>query len=104
MKQVRLRVISYNKAFLDNYLKGILLELSFLNCSATKVPLPKRTALFTVLRSPFVNAKSKEQFKLESHIAMVRVESYAHACITLCYALKSVSSETISFKLVLQER
>ena len=104
MKQIKLRVLSYNKSFLDTFLKGILLEFSFLHCSVTIVPLPKRTTLFTILRSPFVNAKSKEQFKLESHVAIVRVDSYAHACITLCYALKSVSSETISFKLVLQER
>ncbi len=31
------------------------------------VPLPTKRELFTVLRSPFVNKKSREQFELKTH-------------------------------------
>jgi small subunit ribosomal protein S10 len=40
---------------------------------AGPVPLPTRTNKFTVLRSPFVNKKSREQFEMRNHKRLVDI-------------------------------
>jgi len=40
---------------------------------AGPVPLPTRTNKFTVLRSPFVNKKSREQFEMRNHKRLIDI-------------------------------
>lgn len=37
------------------------------------IPLPTRTNKFTVLRSPFVNKKSREQFEMRTHKRLIDI-------------------------------
>lgn len=104
MIYVQLRIVSYHKTSLERYLKTLFFESTFLNLVARAARLPKKTKLFTVIRSPFVNTMSKEQFKLETHIATVNIKGHAHTCIALCRALTGATCNSVSFKLVLRER
>ena len=67
-QKIRLTLKSYDHQLLDKAVKTI--------CLATKrtgslvvgpIPLPNKQRRFTVLRSPHVDKKSREQFELTTH-------------------------------------
>lgn len=66
--KIRLRLKSFDHKLLDISMAEIVDTVK--NTGATvvgPVPLPTRRELFTVLRSPHVNKKSREQFELKTH-------------------------------------
>ena len=58
--------IAINSHNLDS-IKKIEDCLKTIDCESRKVFLPKRKKIFTLLRSPHVNSKSKEHFQLEKY-------------------------------------
>jgi len=50
-----------------NSIKKIESCLNLVDCESKQVSLPKKRKYFTLLRSPHVNSKSKEHFKLERY-------------------------------------
>jgi small subunit ribosomal protein S10 len=65
---IRLRLKSFDHKLLDVSM-GELVE-TVKKTGATvlgPVPLPSKRELYTVLRSPFVNKKSREQFEIKTH-------------------------------------
>jgi ribosomal protein S10 len=63
LRKYKIAVSSHN---LDS-LKKIDHCLKKVNCENKKIFLPKKKKIFTLLRSPHVNSKSKEHFKLETY-------------------------------------
>jgi small subunit ribosomal protein S10 len=65
---MRLRLKSYDSRLLDKSIKDIM-ETARNTGARIKgpVPLPTRISRYTVLRSPFVNKKSREQFEIRVH-------------------------------------
>jgi small subunit ribosomal protein S10 len=76
--KIRLTLKSYDHQLLDNAVKQIALTVKRTGSSVLgPVPLPNRRKVFTVLRSPHVNKKSREQFELTVHKRILDIVSPA---------------------------
>ena len=78
MKKQKIRLIlrSYDHRLLDGAVKQIILTTRRTGSSILgPVPLPNRNKCFTVLRSPHVDKKSREQFSLITHKRVLDIVS-----------------------------
>ena len=67
-QKIRLTLKSYDHQLLDSAVKQIVLTVKRTGSQLVgPVPMPNKNRCFTVLRSPHVNKKSREQFELVSH-------------------------------------
>ena len=98
MKTVKLRIVSHRSVFLDKFVNKFLYEVD--KEYVTVLPLPTKSRLFTVLKSPFVNKKSREQFKLETHKRIIVLKGKEIKKIPKM--LKNLSSNNIAIKVVLK--
>jgi len=66
--KIRLLLKSYDHQLLDQAVKQIVLTVKRTGSELMgPVPLPNHKRCFTVLRSPHVDKKSREQFELTTH-------------------------------------
>ena len=67
-QKIRLTLKSYDHQLLDKAVKQIVSTVKRTGSHLMgPVPLPSRNQCFTVLRSPHVDKKSREQFELITH-------------------------------------
>lgn len=67
-QRIRLKLRSYDHRLLDKAVKQIVLTVKRTGAQLMgPVPLPNKKRCFTVLRSPHVDKKSREQFELTTH-------------------------------------
>ncbi|MFH0796890.1 MAG: 30S ribosomal protein S10 [Candidatus Omnitrophota bacterium] len=73
-QKLRIKLRSYDHRLLDQSVREII-EISKRTGEkvAGPVPLPTRREVFTVLRSPFVHKKSREQFEIRIHSRLVDI-------------------------------
>jgi small subunit ribosomal protein S10 len=73
-QRIRLKLRSYDHCLLDKAVKQIVLTVRRTGAQLMgPVPLPNKRRVFTVLRSPHVNKKSREQFELTTHKRMLDI-------------------------------
>lgn len=80
MKKQKIRLVlkSYDHQLLDNAVKQIVLEVKRTGSQVLgPVPLPNKQKIFTVLRSPHIDKKSREQFELTTHKRILDIISPA---------------------------
>ena len=66
--RIRIKLRAYDHRVLDQSALEIVETAKRTGASvAGPVPLPTRREIYTVLRSPHVDKKSREQFKVETH-------------------------------------
>ncbi|KKQ49119.1 MAG: 30S ribosomal protein S10 [candidate division TM6 bacterium GW2011_GWF2_38_10] len=66
--KIRLTLKSYDHQLLDNAIKQIVLTVKRTGSQVLgPVPLPNKKRIYTVLRSPHIDKKSREQFELTTH-------------------------------------
>ena len=78
MKKARIRLTlkSYDHRLLDKAVKQIVLTAKRSGSLIVgPVPLPNNKRCFTVLRSPHIDKKSREQFELVTHRRLVDIVS-----------------------------
>lgn len=67
-QRIRLKLKSYDHRLLDKAVKQIVLTAKRTGANLMgPVPLPNKRRCFTVLRSPHVDKKAREQFELTTH-------------------------------------
>jgi small subunit ribosomal protein S10 len=67
-QKIRLTLKSYDHQLLDKATKQIVSTVKRTGAQLMgPVPMPNRTKCFTVLRSPHIDKKSREQFELTTH-------------------------------------
>jgi small subunit ribosomal protein S10 len=67
-QRIRLTLKSYDHQLLDKAVKQIVLTVRRTGSQLMgPVPMPNRKRCFTVLRSPHIDKKSREQFELTTH-------------------------------------
>lgn len=67
-QKIRLTFRSYDHQLLDKAVKQVVLTVRRTGSQIVgPVPLPNKRKCFTVLRSPHVDKKSREQFELITH-------------------------------------
>ena len=65
---IRLKLQSFDHRLLDKAVKQIVLTAKRTGAQLMgPVPLPNKRRCFTVLRSPHIDKKSREQFELTTH-------------------------------------
>ncbi|MCD6595906.1 30S ribosomal protein S10 [bacterium] len=73
-QRIRIRLRSYDNVILDRSAKEIV-ELAKRTGAivAGPIPLPTRRRIYTVLRSTFVDKKSREQFEMRVHKRLIDI-------------------------------
>ncbi len=75
-QRIRLKLKSYDHRLLDTAVKQIVLTARRTGAQLMgPVPLPNKQRIFTVLRSPHVDKKSRDQFQLTTHKRVLDIVS-----------------------------
>ena len=77
MKKQRIRLLlkSYDHQLLDKAVKQIVYTVKRTGSQLMgPVPLPNKRRIFTVLRSPHIEKKSREQFELTTHRRVLDID------------------------------
>jgi small subunit ribosomal protein S10 len=75
-ERIRLKLKSYDHRLLDKAVKQIVMTAKRTGSELMgPVPIPNKMRCFTVLRSPHVNKKSREQFELTRHMRVLDIVS-----------------------------
>jgi len=75
-QKIRIKLRSYDHSLVDKSAEKIVKTVKATGAIVNgPIPLPSRKKIFTVLRSPHVNKKSREQFELCSHKRMIDIYS-----------------------------
>jgi small subunit ribosomal protein S10 len=74
-QKIRIKLRSYDHSMLDQT-AGEIVRTARRTGALTRgpVPLPTRKSIFTVLRSPHVDKKSREQFEIRTHKRIIDIE------------------------------
>jgi small subunit ribosomal protein S10 len=76
--KIRLTLKSYDHQLLDTAVKQIVLAVKRTGSQVIgPVPLPNKKRIYTVLRSPHIDKKSREQFELTTHKRIMDIVSPA---------------------------
>ncbi len=71
-KHIRIRLKSYDNKILDNSVQEIVEVAERTGAEVVgPVPLPTKRRVYTVLRSPHVDKKSREQFEIRIHKRLI---------------------------------
>jgi len=74
-RKIRIRLKGYDQRLLDRSTQDIVETAKRTGAGvAGPIPLPTRREVFTVLRSPHVNIKSREQFEIRTHKRLVEIK------------------------------
>jgi small subunit ribosomal protein S10 len=71
-KRIRIRLKAFDPRILDRAVLDIVETAKRTGARVVgPLPLPTRREIFTVLRSPHVDRKSREQFEMRTHLRML---------------------------------
>ena len=73
-KKIRIRLKGYDQRMLDRSTADIVETAKRTGARiAGPIPLPTKREVYTVLRSPHVDRKSREQFEMRTHIRLLDI-------------------------------
>jgi small subunit ribosomal protein S10 len=73
-EKIRIRMEAYDPRALDTSAKEIAEQARRTNAKVSgPIPLPTRIERYTVLRSPHVDKKSREQFEMRTHKRLIDI-------------------------------
>jgi small subunit ribosomal protein S10 len=73
-EKIRIRMEAYDHRALDTSAKEIVEQARRTNARVSgPVPLPTRIERYTVLRSPHIDKKSREQFEMRTHKRLIDI-------------------------------
>ena len=73
-KKIRIRLKGYDQRILDLSTRDIVETAKRTGARvAGPIPLPTKKEIYTVLRSPHVDRKSREQFEMRTHIRLLDI-------------------------------
>ena len=72
--KIRIRLKAFDHAVIDQSTQDIVRTAQKTGAIVSgPIPLPTRSQVFTVLRSPHVDKKSREQFEMTTHTRLVDI-------------------------------
>jgi small subunit ribosomal protein S10 len=73
-ERIRVRLRGFDVELIDQSAKAIVQTVATAGAKvAGPIPLPTRINKFTVLKSPFVNKKAREQFEMRTHKRLIDI-------------------------------
>ena len=98
-QKIRLTLKSYDHQLLDNAVKQIALTVKRTGSGIVgPVHLPNRRRCFTVLRSPHVDKKTREQFELITHKRLLDIVSPSEQTIDALMRLNISAGADVEIK------
>ena len=98
-QRIRLKLQSYDHRLLDKAVKQIVLTAKRTGAQLMgPVPLPNKTRCITVLRSPHIDKKSREQFGLTFHKRILDIIAPLESTMTALMELNISSGVDVEIK------
>ncbi|MCM8792406.1 MAG: 30S ribosomal protein S10 [Candidatus Omnitrophica bacterium] len=73
-QKIRLKLKAYDHRLLDQVVKEIVDTVRRTGAKTSgPIPLPTKREIYTVLRSPVIDKKSREQFELSTHKRLIQI-------------------------------
>jgi small subunit ribosomal protein S10 len=99
-EKIRIRLKSYDHRILDQSVKEIVETVKRTGGRvAGPIPLPTRFERFTVLRSPHVDKKSREQFEIRTHKRLLDILDPTQQTIDALGKLELAAGVDVEIKL-----
>ncbi len=74
MQKIRIKLKAYDHRLLDQAVEEIVEAVRSTGAKISgPVPLPTKREVYTVLRSPVIDKKSREQFELSTHKRLIDI-------------------------------
>lgn len=99
-QKIRIKLRSYDHNLVDKSTEKIVKTVR--NSGAVisgPIPLPTKKEVFTVLRSPHVNKKSREQFQMRTHKRLIEIFTPTQKTVDALSKLELPSGVDIQVKL-----
>lgn len=98
-QKIRLTLKSYDHQLLDKAVKQIVLTVKRTGSHVVgPVPMPNKRRCFTVLRSPHIDKKSREQFELTTHRRVLDIVAPSDATMDALMKLSISSGVDVEIK------
>lgn len=98
-QRIRLKLKSFDPNLLEKAVKTIVLTAKRTGAEIMgPVPLPTNEKCFTVLRSPHIDKKSREQFELKTHKRILDIVSPSEKTMDALMKLSLSSSVEVEIK------
>lgn len=99
-QKIRIKLRSYDYNLVDKSTEKIVKTVRASGAVVTgPIPLPTEKEIFTVLRSPHVNKKSREQFQLRTHKRLIEIYTPTQKTVDALSKLELPSGVDIQVKL-----
>ncbi len=99
-QKIRIRLKSFDHKILDQSAQQIVEALERTGAVVVgPVPLPTRIKKFSVIRSPFIDKDSQEQFEIRTHKRLIDIVETTSRTIDALTALNLPSGVSIDIKL-----
>ena len=96
-QKIRIKLKSYDHNLVDKSAEKIVKTVKSTG-AVGPIPLPTHKKLFTVLRSPHVNKKAREQFQLSSYKRLLDIYSSSPKTIDALMKLELPSGVEVEIK------
>lgn len=99
-QKIRIKLRSYDHNLVDISTEKIIKTVRSSGAVVTgPIPLPTEKKMFTVLRSPHVNKKSREQFSMRTHKRLIEIYTPTQKTVDALSRLELPSGVDIQVKL-----
>ena len=98
-QRIRIKLKSYDYNLVDKSAEKIVKTVKSTGAIVSgPIPLPTNKKIFTVLRSPHVNKKSREQFELNSYKRLLDIYSTSTSTVDSLMKLELPSGVEVEIK------
>ncbi len=98
-QKIRIRLKAYDYRMLDRSVAEIVQTVEQTGATVCgPIPLPTRISKYTVLRSPHVDKKSREQFEIRTHKRLLDIEGATPETMDALMKLNLSSGVNIEIK------
>jgi small subunit ribosomal protein S10 len=99
-QNIRIRLKAFDHRVLDQSAREIVETADRTGASVSgPIPLPTHRELFTVLRSPHVDKKSREQFEIRTHKRMINIIDWSPQTVDALMKLDLASGVDVEIKI-----
>jgi small subunit ribosomal protein S10 len=99
-QKIRIKLKAYDHRLLDQSVKEIVVTAQRTGARVSgPVPLPTKISKYTVLRSPHVDKKSREQFEIRTHKRLVDIYDPTPDTVDALMKLELASGVDVEIKL-----
>lgn len=100
-QKIRIKLKSYDHTLIDKSAEKIIRTVKSTGAVVSgPIPLPTRKSVYTVLRSPHVDKKSREQFEVRSHKRLIDILSTSSKTVDALMKLELASGVDVAIKVM----